>query len=129
MWIVTAEVSTLQLREKTITIATISGFSTSILITFISPYIQDPGQGDLGPRIAFLWGAFSISAFVWALFYLPETGFRSLEELDELFHEKVSVWQFRKYKAASYGAQESQLEMHSQTKDLHLVTVKETGNA
>jgi hypothetical protein len=41
VWIVTAETPTLQLREKTITIATFSGFTIGILVTFINPYMQE----------------------------------------------------------------------------------------
>ncbi|OQE14752.1 hypothetical protein PENSTE_c033G09459 [Penicillium steckii] len=110
VWIVTAEVPTLQLREKTITIATFLGFCVSILVTFVSPYIQDPGFGNLGGRIGFLYGSFSFAAAVWTFLLYPETGFRSLEELDELFQNKVSVWSFRKYQANIYGVELGEVE-------------------
>ncbi|RSL94083.1 hypothetical protein CDV31_014442, partial [Fusarium ambrosium] len=97
VWIVTAEVASLQLREKTITIATFSGFCVSILITFVSPFIQDKGYAGLEGRIGFIYGGFSFIAAVWAFFELPETGFRTLEELDELFQNKVPTRQFKKH--------------------------------
>jgi SP family sugar:H+ symporter-like MFS transporter len=91
-------------------IATFIGFCVSVLVTFVSPFIQDAGYGNLGGRIGFIYGAFSLAASVWCLFFLPETGRRSLEELDELFENKVSVWQFSRYQTSGYGAQLAEVE-------------------
>ncbi|KAL4733205.1 general substrate transporter [Aspergillus similis] len=105
VWIVTAEVATLQLREKTITIASFSGFVVNVLVTYISPFIQDKGHAGLEGRIGFIWGGFSILALVWTFFVVPELKGRSLEELDELFENKVSTLKFSKYHCSGYGAQ------------------------
>ncbi|KAL2823732.1 hypothetical protein BDW59DRAFT_163099 [Aspergillus cavernicola] len=91
--------------KKTITICTFPGFCVSILVTFISPYIRNPEYGNLGGQIGFLYGSFSFVAAVWTLFFYPETGFRSLEELDELFQSRVSVWNFRRHQTSGFGAQ------------------------
>jgi hypothetical protein len=109
-WIVTAEIPTLQLREKTIMLGTVSGFSVSILVTFVNPFIQEVGYGGLEGRVGFVYGGFSVLAAVWCLFMLPETGSRTLEELDELFAAEVSVWKFSKYKTNGFGAQIAQIE-------------------
>ncbi|VUC27439.1 unnamed protein product [Clonostachys rosea] len=97
VWIVTAEVPTLQLREKTITIATFTGFCVSILITFVNPFLQDEGYAGLGGRIGFLYGSFSFIAIVWTYLIVPETGFRTLEDLDELFQSNVPSSKFKKH--------------------------------
>lgn len=52
VWIVTAEVPTLQLREKTITIAIFSGFCVGVLSTFLEPFMQNPGYGNLAGKWA-----------------------------------------------------------------------------
>ncbi|KAL6241919.1 hypothetical protein RBB50_011164 [Rhinocladiella similis] len=101
VWMVTAETPSLQLREKTIMVATFTGFCVSVLVTFVSPFIQKA----LGPQIGYVFGGVSAVALIWAIFFLPETGSRSLEELDELFENKVSVWKFKNYKTHGYGAQ------------------------
>lgn len=101
VWIVTAEVPSLYLREKTITIGTFTGFCVSVIVTFVSPYIQDQGYGNLQGRIGFVYGGVSIATVLWGLFVLPETGSRNLEELDELFEKRISVWRFGSYKLAS----------------------------
>ncbi|KAJ5657138.1 Major facilitator superfamily domain general substrate transporter [Penicillium longicatenatum] len=115
VWIVTAEVPTLQLREKTITISTFLGFCVSILVTFVSPFIQDARYGNLGRKIVSLYGSFSFLAAIWTFLFCPETGFRSLVELDELFQNHVSVWRFQKYETSGFGAELAQVEQVSKS--------------
>lgn len=93
------------MREKTITIATFSGFAVNVLVTYVAPYIQNPGYGNLQGKIGFIWGAFSVIAFVWAFLFVPELKGRSLEELDELFENKVPTLKFTSYVCVGYGAQ------------------------
>jgi hypothetical protein len=112
---VTAEVPTLRLREKSITISTFLGFCVSVLVTFVSPLIQDARYGNLGGKIGFLYGSFSFLAAIWTFLFCPETGFRSLEELDELFQNHVSVWRFRKYETSGFGAELAQVEQVSES--------------
>ncbi|KAL4944639.1 hypothetical protein BDV06DRAFT_220043 [Aspergillus oleicola] len=98
VWIVTAETATLLLREKTIMIGTFVGFCVSILVSFVNPYMQNPGYGGLEGRIGFVYGSFSVVTAIWSFFFLPETGKRSLEELDELFERRVSTRSFSVYR-------------------------------
>lgn len=106
----TAEVPTLQLREKTITIATFSGFCVGVLVTYISPFLQNPGYADLEGKIGFIWGVGSVFAFVWCFFVVPELKGRTLEELDELFAGKVGSRAFKSTICYGYGAQLSLAE-------------------
>ncbi|KAL4791605.1 major facilitator superfamily domain-containing protein [Aspergillus venezuelensis] len=102
VWIMTAEAATLLLREKTIMIGTFVGFCVSILVSFVNPYMQNVGYGGLEGRIGFVYGSFSVATAVWSFFLLPETGKRSLEELDKLFERRVSTRGFsRKLPATS----------------------------
>ena len=52
--------------------------------------MQDEGYGKLKGKVGFVYGPCSIVAAVWSLLFLPETGGRSLEELDKLFEALVS---------------------------------------
>ncbi|KAH8703036.1 general substrate transporter [Talaromyces proteolyticus] len=110
VWIVTAEMPSLMIREKSIMTATFCGFCVSIIVTFVNPYIQNAGYGNLQGRIGFLYGSFSFVSAIWTLLFLPETRNRNLEELDELFQNKVSVWKFPKYQTTGYGAQLTEVE-------------------
>ncbi|EMC94423.1 hypothetical protein BAUCODRAFT_35650 [Baudoinia panamericana UAMH 10762] len=98
VWIVTAEVPSTHLRERTVTIATVSGFIVGVLVTYINPFMQNPGYGDLGGKVGFVYGSFSVVAAVWVALFLPEMKGRSLEELDELFAKKVPTFRFGAYK-------------------------------
>lgn len=103
VWIVSSEVGTLQLREKTLTLATFFGFGFSLLVTYVNPYMQDAGYGNLQGKVGFVYGGLSFISFLFVVFYLPELKNRSLEELDEMFQAKVSVWRFGGYKATGVG--------------------------
>ncbi|KAH8896852.1 putative transporter [Thozetella sp. PMI_491] len=91
MWTVTAEVSTTQLRERTISIATLSGF------------INSPGY--LGAKVGMIYGSISFLSIFFVYFFVPEMKGRSLEELDELFHAKVPAWKAGSYVCSGIGTQ------------------------
>ncbi|KAK3631662.1 hypothetical protein LTR56_016769 [Elasticomyces elasticus] len=110
VWIVTAETPTLQLREKTITISTFAGFIVGVLVTYINPYMQDAGFGNLQGKVGFVYGSFSVVAAVWVVFMLPELKGRALEELDEMFEKNVSVFQFSTFQTEGWGAQIARAE-------------------
>ncbi|KAH8900725.1 general substrate transporter [Thozetella sp. PMI_491] len=80
-WIVTAELGTGQLRERTLVLASMGSFVTSVPINFVNLYVQKA----IGGFVTFIYGSFSILAIIWALFFIPETTKRSLEELADMF--------------------------------------------
>ncbi|ORY35328.1 general substrate transporter [Naematelia encephala] len=97
IWIVTTESAPTRNREKVLGIATFSGFGVSLIITFVSPYIQDAGYGNLGSKIGFLWGAFSVIMVFYSFFMVPEYKGHSLEQLDYLFEQRVPTFKFAGY--------------------------------
>ncbi|EXJ87773.1 hypothetical protein A1O1_04700 [Capronia coronata CBS 617.96] len=107
-WIVTGEVGTGQLRERTIFLASVGSFLTSIPINFVNPYVQKAIGGD----VTFIYGSFSVVAIVFIFFCLPETNRRSLEELDEMFQSDVPTRKFKHHVCTGLGAQITQLEDH-----------------
>jgi len=126
---VTAETPTLQLREKTITIGTFSGFAIGILVTFINPYMQDEGYGNLQGKVGFVYGSFSVIAAIWVVFVLPEMKDRALEELDEMFAKGVSTFKFGSFQteglgAAIIGVERSEADGSDPVKVVHAVDVK-----
>lgn len=92
------------------TVATFTGFSVNVIVTFVSPYLQNEGYGNLQGKIGFIWGSFSLVSALWAFLFLPELKGRSLEELDELFEKRVSVLKFGKYRTTGYGARITKIE-------------------
>jgi SP family sugar:H+ symporter-like MFS transporter len=73
------------------------GFGVSLLISSVSPYLQDPGYGNLGSKIGFIWGSFSLITVIWTWFFVPEMKGFSLEQLDHLFIERTPTRAFKKY--------------------------------
>ncbi|RDW91049.1 hypothetical protein BP5796_02214 [Coleophoma crateriformis] len=125
VWMITAEVGTAQLREKTVSIATTFSFIAVLLVSYISPFIQN-SPGNLGAKIGFVYGSFSLVAVFFVYFFVPELSNRSLEELDELFQNKVPAWRFKSYKATGVGVQITQIQNINADKGLTLIEAVNT---
>jgi hypothetical protein len=48
--------------EKTMALGGASQFAISVHITFVAPYIQNPGYGNMGPKICYIFSAFCLVA-------------------------------------------------------------------
>ncbi|GAB1202662.1 hypothetical protein APSETT445_001283 [Aspergillus pseudonomiae] len=99
-WVVAGEVGTGQLRERTLFLASMGSFLTSVPINFVNPYVQ----ARLGGSVTFIYGGFSMVALIWVFLTVPETRGRSLEELDDMFQADVPTRQFKKYQCSGIGA-------------------------
>ncbi|WWC62250.1 uncharacterized protein I303_104846 [Kwoniella dejecticola CBS 10117] len=97
IWIVTAEAAPTRNREKVLGLATFCGFGVQLIITFVAPYLQDVGYGNLGSKIGFIWGAFSMINIAFVFFFVPETKGHSLEQLDYLYENRVATRKFKGY--------------------------------
>lgn len=64
--------------------------------------------GNLGSKVGFVYGAFSLLSILFVWFCLPECGGRSLEELDELFQAGVQAWNFKGHQTTGIGARIAQ---------------------
>lgn len=91
------EIPTSVLRQKTLAIAISASAVSNTFWSFVSPYIYNPGYGDLEAKIGFVFGACMIFFVVTAYFYVPETRRRTYEELDELFMNRVPARKFKKH--------------------------------
>jgi MFS transporter, SP family, sugar:H+ symporter len=110
---VAAEVPHLTLRDKTITVAYIISFVLEFGVSYSLPYLLY-APAYLGPKVGFIYGSVSVLCIAWAAFCLPETRRRSLEELEELWQQRVPAWRFASYVARSgLGLRVSQLERHA----------------
>ncbi|KAK9235045.1 general substrate transporter [Lipomyces kononenkoae] len=105
-WVVAAEIGTGQLRERTIFLASMASFVTSVPINFVNPYVQKAINGS----VTFIYGGWSVFAIFFIWFVLPETKGRSLEELDEMFQAKLKTREFSKYVSMGLGARITKLQ-------------------
>ncbi|KAH8880557.1 MFS transporter [Thozetella sp. PMI_491] len=96
-WPVTAEVVSSRLRVHTLSLATGIDYIFAWLTAFCSPYFINPTALNWGPRYCWIWAGSNALTFAFFYFLLPEMRGRSLEEIDEMFENRVSVRDFPKY--------------------------------
>jgi MFS family permease len=86
-WVLIGEIYPLPIRAKGVAIATASNWLWNFVIGYITPYIVDPDQGDLGAKVFFVWGSTCCMALLFAFFFVPETKGLSLEQVDKMLEE------------------------------------------
>ncbi|GAA6034984.1 hypothetical protein JCM8097_002130 [Rhodosporidiobolus ruineniae] len=94
-WIVCAEIPSARARESTLSATTFSAFVTALIITLVTPYIQDEGYGNAGAKVGFIWAAFTGISVPFVYFFVPEMKGLSLEQIDILFDKGVSAPRFQ----------------------------------
>jgi hypothetical protein len=83
--VVLGEVPSNRLRSKTISIAMSVSWVVALAVITGVPYLLSPDYANLGTKIGFIFGGISVFVFLGAIFIIPETKDRSLEEIDEMF--------------------------------------------
>ncbi|KAI1391777.1 general substrate transporter [Hypoxylon trugodes] len=98
-WLSGGELPSQRLRSYTFGLAAAVAFFAAWLTTFTAPYFINPDSLNWGPRYGYIWFPSSIVAGIWVYFFLPEVQGRTLEEIDEMFEEKLPARKFRGYKS------------------------------
>ncbi|CZR67082.1 related to transporter (major facilitator superfamily) [Phialocephala subalpina] len=114
--VIVAEVPSLKLRDKSAVIGWSMQNVCAFLVTFTVPYLINVKYAGLGSKVGFIYGSFALLFLIWAWFYLPEVRRRSLEEIDEMFIEKVPTRKFKTWTSSnmnSAGAKITDLEAHA----------------
>ncbi|KAL2022954.1 hypothetical protein VTK56DRAFT_4169 [Thermocarpiscus australiensis] len=105
-WLAGGEIPSQRLRSYTFGLAAAVGFLFAWLTTFTAPYFINPESLNWGPRYGYIWFPSCIVGLVWVFFFLPETKGRTLEEIDEMFEERLPARKFRNYVCVGHlGAQ------------------------
>ncbi|WVR09806.1 hypothetical protein IAU60_006882 [Kwoniella sp. DSM 27419] len=89
VWIVTAEAAPTRNREKVLGIATFGGFGIALIILFVSPYLQDPGFGNLGSKILDYLYAHRIATRKFKGYHFEDEVLAS-EQIDEVVMDDAS---------------------------------------
>jgi hypothetical protein len=100
-WPIASELVSSRLRVLTIGTGTGINYVFAWLTTFTAPYFINKENLNWGAKYAYIWAGSNLVTFVFFYFFLPESKGRSLEELDELFQNRVSVRDFPKYQCIS----------------------------
>ncbi|EJU01345.1 sugar transporter [Dacryopinax primogenitus] len=93
-YVIAAEISSSNLRTKTISVARDMYYLSNLVNSIVSPYMLNPQNANLKGKAAFPAACFNVALFVWAFFRLPESKGRTFEELDILFAKHVPARKF-----------------------------------
>ncbi|KAF2454029.1 general substrate transporter [Lineolata rhizophorae] len=90
-WVVIGEVFPLPIRAKGVALSTASNWLWNFVIGYITPYMVDPEEGDLGAKVFFVWGSTCTLCVIFAFFLVPETKGLSLEQVDRMLEETTPI--------------------------------------
>ena len=93
-WAVASEVSTTQLRAKTIAIGRTGSYIINIVFNVATPYMLNPTAVNWKGKIGFFFAGTCALSLIWAYFRLPELKDRTYEEMNILFWKKVPARKF-----------------------------------
>lgn len=107
-YVIGSEIGTSSLREKTMAFSSSINVVAAWLVAFTVPYLLDV----IGANIGWVYGGFAVVATTYAYWFVPEIKNRSLEELDELFHNRVSARKFAQTETHGAAHRIRELESH-----------------
>ncbi|KAI3333145.1 general substrate transporter [Ustulina deusta] len=91
------ELVSTRLRSWSVGSAISIGYFLAWLTSFFSPYFINPGNLNWGAKYGYIWAGSNLVCLAFFYFFIPETKGRTLEEIDELFNNRVSVRRFKTY--------------------------------
>lgn len=92
--VVTAEIPTTRLRDVTYATASIFNICIQFSISFSIPYLLFAPYANLGSKVGFIFGTSALGALFFSYFCIPECKGKTLEEIDQLFVERVPIRKF-----------------------------------
>ncbi|KAH8809341.1 general substrate transporter [Xylogone sp. PMI_703] len=92
--VLSSEISDLSLRAYTQPLVTIANAGVGWISNFVSPYLINPDEADLGAKVGLIFGGLGFLSWIWAYFYVPETNSFTYAELAYLFKNKTSRRKF-----------------------------------
>lgn len=97
-WSIAAEISSLRLRAKSMSLGIMTQTITTWVFTFTVPYMYNVDSGNLGARTGFVFAGLSIFLIWGALTIVPNTTGLSPGDIDDLYEAHVPIRQFAKYR-------------------------------
>ncbi|KAB5546801.1 sugar porter family MFS transporter [Coniochaeta sp. 2T2.1] len=97
VYLVAGELPAQNLRAYTMGLAAAVSFTFGWLTAFTTPYFINAGHLNWGPKYGYVWFPCGLIVTAFVYFMLPEVRGRTLEEIDEMFRNKVPTRGFEKY--------------------------------
>jgi hypothetical protein len=96
-YVVTTEVPALRLRDASQRTASLVNVLVNFLVSFSIPYLLYEPYAALGSKVGFIFAGILILALVFTYFCVPECKGKSLEQIDRMFNERISLRKFGDY--------------------------------
>lgn len=97
VYLVAGELPAQNLRAYTMGLAAAVSFAFAWICAFTTPYYINRAELNWGPKYGYIWFVSGLIVTAFVYFMLPEVRGRTLEEIDEMFRNKVSTRDFEKY--------------------------------
>ncbi|EED19746.1 sugar transporter, putative [Talaromyces stipitatus ATCC 10500] len=91
------EVPSNRLRSKTLAIAMSASWVSALTVITAIPYLLSAQYANLGTKVGFIFGSIGVCIFIVSWIIIPETKGRSLEQLDEMFMNRIPTREFKSY--------------------------------
>ena len=102
-WPIAAEISSIHLRQKSLSIAVLVQTFTTWLTQFVVPYMYNVDSGNLGARTGFVFAGITIVLGLFLFFLTPEPRGMTIEEIDRAYSENIPTMKIRKGCIAKLG--------------------------
>ncbi|RAO65093.1 uncharacterized protein BHQ10_001105 [Talaromyces amestolkiae] len=93
-WAISGEVSSVVLRAKTQSLCTIMNALVTWVFNFITPYLINTDEANLGTKSAFMWAGLTLVSMVWVWFEMPEIKDLTFDQIDEAFALRTPTRKF-----------------------------------
>jgi len=100
-WLVAGEIPSTRLRSYTLGLGAGAGFLLGWVCAFTAPYFINPMDLNWGPKYGYIWFVSNFVTAIFIFFFIPETKDRTLEEIDEMFQNRVAPRKFSGYQCVA----------------------------
>ncbi|KAJ5168136.1 uncharacterized protein N7482_003730 [Penicillium canariense] len=117
-WLYPAEIVPLRIRAPANALATSGNWIFNFLVVMITPIAFD----SIGYRTYIIFAVINAFIFPVVYFFYPETAYRSLEEMDSIFHKTTSIFNvvFVAHNEPHRYGKHGELLINYQTTEVHL---------
>jgi hypothetical protein len=109
---VIGETPTPRLRQKTYSINVMSNTAAACLVTQLVPVLINPGNANLGAKVAFVFFARSVPLPIYLYFCFPEMKGHRYLELEMMFQKGQPARRFKDYKCEVEGLEKPVTIVH-----------------
>ncbi|BFZ59655.1 hypothetical protein YB2330_000669 [Saitoella coloradoensis] len=96
-WVLSTELATGRNRNRITAVATFCFWTVAFVVTFTLPYLFDADKAGLGPMVGYVYAGGCTISVVFVYFMIGETKGRSLEEINEMYMNRVAVKDWKRY--------------------------------